>query len=128
MSDESWEDALQWLRKELGKMGRPDIADLSGYDCGEGIKRRLPNQKDLVLMMLKALRNELRARSSEAMNDSLKDIREIVKEGEFPTGVTVCRDTEYGRDESYDIPESEEDVSSAISDLDRLIKEIREQE
>lgn len=128
MSDESWEDALQWLRKKLGKMGRPDIADLSGYDCGEGVERQLPNEKNLVLMMLKALRNELRARSSETMNESLKDIQKIVKEGEGPTGVTVCQDTEYGRDESYDIPENEDDVSNAISDLDKLIKEIREQE
>ena len=128
MSDEGWESALQLLRMKLRKMGRPDIADLSGYDCGEGVKRRLPDERTLVLMMLGALKNELRARSSEVMNESLKRIKRIVKDGDAPEGVIVYRDTEYGKDERYDIPKNEEDVSSAISDLDKLMKKISTQE
>lgn len=128
MSDESWGSALQVLRKKLKKMGRPDIADLSGYDCGEGVKRRLPNDRTLVLLMLNALKNELRARSSDVMNESLEKIKKIVKDGNGPEGVIVYRDTESGKDESYNIPKSEEDVSSAILDLDKLIKEIATQE
>ena len=128
MSDESWESALQLLRKKLRKMGRPDIADLSGYDCGEGNERRLPNDRTLVLMMLGALKNELRARSSEVMNESLERIKRIVKDGDAPEGVVVYRDTEYGKDERYEIPKNEEDVSSAISDLGKLIEKIKTQE
>lgn len=128
MSDESWESVLQLLRKKLRKMGRPDIADLSGYDCGEGVERRLPGEEALVSMMLAALKNELRARSSEVMNDSLERIKGIVKDGDAPEGVIVYRDTEYGKDERYDIPKNEEDVSSTISDLDKLMKKIVAQE
>lgn len=128
MSDEGWESALQLLRKKLKKMGRPDIADLSNYDCGDGVERGLPSEKSLVFMMLRALKNELRARSSDAMNESLKKIRDIVKDENAPTGVTVYQNTEYGKDESYDIPKDEEMVSKAIQELDDLIKKIEAQE
>lgn len=122
MSDEVWSRALQLLRSKLKEVGRPDIVELSTYARREGLERWLPNEKTLVIEMLKALQNEMRARSPELVSDSLDEIRKKVMNGNYPTKIAVYRDVEYGEDDKYDIPSEDGEVTKANSDLRDLIE------
>lgn len=132
MTSKDWDEILRVLQKELRKAGRADIANIDHYGLERDEVSGRDDSKKLAQKMFIALHTELRTRSPEFLNYTLKKIDKVV-ENDGPSSVVVDvfdpkSDPNASAETVKDIPLEDKGVTDAIKRIEKAYFEIFEQE
>ena len=128
MERKDWKEILEIVQGHLHEVGRKHLADTRRYEIkeidGRGARRRPePIEKHYVLEMLKSLYEELYCRSPNLLYASMKNIRNLTKDGDGPRNVIFEAPDSYERGEyEYQEIRGSKDGRAALSDLTKLIR------
>lgn len=130
MTNNEWNKILKVLQKELRKVGKIDIADVANYEIDASDFDDGRVSKKLTHEMFVALHTELCARSPKLLKYTLNKINEIVEnEGPHSVVVSVKKseiDPNMSTEAFIDIPLEDEDITIAISNIEKTYREIFE--
>lgn len=130
MEQEDWQSILKVVQHELRAVGRKDLADTRRYKIeeseGKSSRKLEPIEKHFVIQMLRALYEELYVRSPNILNASIKNIGDLITEGDRPSIAFLReRNTEEGDDYVYNLISGDRNISDALSNLTKLIDAIK---